>query len=86
MNELKDHPYIEWIELSPSDNSDNYPEPQLPQKDLRKNVKVYRDLSSGTNIPPSSNPTSVELDRTNWGVARPSVKAPADFFSDTTEM
>ncbi len=84
MNELKDHPYVEWIELSPSDNPDNYPKPEIATKRFKKNVKVYRDLASGINIPPSSNPTSVELDRTNWGVARPSVKAPGDFFSDTT--
>ena len=54
MNELKDHPYIEWIELSPSDNPDNYPKPEIATKRFKKNVKVYRDLSSGTNIPPSS--------------------------------
>ena len=80
--EIAVHPYVKWIELSPIDNPDSYPEPQFATKRFKKNVKFYRDiLSSGI---PASSPTSVELDRSNYGVARPTVRQTGTFFSDNS--
>jgi len=79
-SEIAAHPHIKWIELSPVDNPDSYPKPQFATKRFKKNVKFYRDvLSSGI---PASNPSSDELDRSNWGVARPTVRQSGTFFSD----
>ena len=80
--EIAENPHVKWIELSPQDNPERYPEPQFATKRFKKNVKVYRDLGSGSNIPPTSSPTEVELDRTNWGVVRTGIKTSGDFFSD----
>ena len=30
--EIANHPYVNWIELSPTDNPDSYPEPQPATK------------------------------------------------------
>ena len=80
--ELKNHPYIDWIELSPQDNPDAYPKPDFATKRFKKNVKFYRDvLSSGI---PASSPTAAELDRSNYGVARPTVRKTGQFFSDNS--
>ena len=84
VTELKKHPYIDWIELCPICNPDAYPKPDFATKRFKKNVKIYRDLGSGSNIPPTTNPTSVELDRTNWGVVRTGIKTSGDFFTDIT--
>ena len=78
--EIANHPYVNWIELSPTDNPDAYPEPQPATKRFKKNVKVYRDLdSSGI---PATNPTSAELDRTGWQLVRTGITTSGDFFSD----
>jgi hypothetical protein len=82
VEELKKHPYIDWIELCPVCNPDAYPKPQFATRRFKKNVKVYRDLGTGSNIPPTTNPSAVELDRTNWGVVRTGIKKFTDFFSD----
>jgi hypothetical protein len=80
--EIAAHPHVKWIELSPIDNPDSYPEPQFATKRFKKNVKFYRDIfSSGI---PATNPTSVELDRSNYGVARPTVRETGTFFSDNS--
>jgi hypothetical protein len=80
--EIAAHPYVKWIELSPIDNPDAYPKPDFATKRFKKNVKFYRDvLSSGI---PATNPTSAELDRSNWGVGRASVRKSGTFFSDNS--
>ncbi len=66
-DEISKHPQVKWIELSPSDHRNVYPEPEPATKRFRKSVKVYRDLSS--NAPPT-NATSAEENRTNWAVKR----------------
>lgn len=82
VEELKKHPYIDWIELCPTCYPDSYPKPNFATKRFKKNVKFYRDLTSASNIPPTTNPTAVELDRSNWGVARTGIKTSGDFFTD----
>lgn len=67
--EIATHPHVEWIELSPSDNSEAYPKPEPTAKRFKKNVRVYRDLGAA-NDPPATSPTSEELDRTNYAVVR----------------
>ena len=42
-------------------------------------MKIYRDLSTAANQPPSS-PTSAELNRTNWAVSRVGVDTNGDFY------
>jgi len=80
--EIATHPHVKWIELSPVDNPDAYPKPQFATKRFKKNVKFYRDvLSAGI---PVTNPTSAELDRSNYGVARPTVRQTGTFFSDNS--
>lgn len=76
VTELKKHPKIEWIELSPTDNPDSYPKPQPATKRFKGNVKIYRDL--GINAPPATNPTSDENRRTNWAVKRVGIKTNGD--------
>ena len=78
--EIAVHPYIKWIELSPTDNPESYPDPSPATKRFKKNVKFYRDLVS--QFIPSTNPSSDELDRSNWGVARPTVRKSGEFFTD----
>ena len=34
--EIANHPHVKWIELSPTDNPDNYPKPQPATKRFRK--------------------------------------------------
>jgi len=80
--EIAAHPHIKWIELSPIDNPDSYPEPQFATKRFKKNVKFYRDVLSASI--PATNPTDVELDRSNYGVARPTVRQTGTFFSDNS--
>ena len=80
--EIATHPHVKWIELSPIDNPDAYPEPQFATKRFKKNVKFYRDVSSASI--PATSPTSVELDRSNYGVARPTVRETGTFFSDNS--
>jgi hypothetical protein len=78
--EIAVHPHVKWIELSPVDNPDSYPKPQFATKRFKKNVKFYRNvLGSGIS---TSSPTAAELDRSNYGVARPTVRQSGAFFSD----
>lgn len=82
MNQLKNHPYIDWIELSPTDNPDSYPKPQPATKRFKGNVKIYRDLN--TYAPPATNPTSAENRRTNWAVKRVGIKTNGDGWPNLT--
>jgi len=74
--DLKNHPYIDWIELSPTDNPDAYPEPQPATKRFKRDVKVYRDLE--IYAPPQSNPTIAENNRTNWAIKRVGIQTNGD--------
>ena len=76
--EIGKHPHVEWIELSPIDNPGYYPNPQPATKRFPKDVKIYRDLSSPNN-PPTS-PTSAEINRTNYAVARVGIDTNGDFY------
>ena len=78
--EIAVHPHIKWIELSPTHNPDAYPKPDFATKRFKKNVKFYRDLVSQSI--PTTSPSSDELDRSNWGVARPTVRKSGEFFTD----
>jgi len=80
--EIAAHPHVKWIELSPIDNPDSYPEPQFATKRFKKNVKFYRDVSS-SGIP-ASGPTSEEENRSNYGVGRPTVRKSGEFFADNS--
>ena len=81
--EIANHSHIKWIELSPTDNPDNYPKPQPATKRFRSNVKIYRDLNGG-NQPPTSSPTTAEIDRTNWAVKRVGIHSNGDFWPVTS--
>tara|TARA_B100002019_G_scaffold64355_3_gene55153 strand:- start:9703 stop:11634 length:1932 start_codon:yes stop_codon:yes gene_type:complete len=81
VNKLKNHPKVEWVELSPQDNPDSYPKPSPATYRWGKNVKIYRDLDNFG--PPASSPTSVELDRTNWGTKRVAISTNGDFWTTT---
>ena len=75
--EIAEHPHVKWIELSPTDNPEAYPEPQPVSKRFRSNVRVYRDLGAA-NDPPATSPTSAELNRTNWAVVRVGLQTNGD--------
>ena len=75
--EIATHPHVKWIELSPTDNPEAYPEPQPVSKRFRSNVRVYRDLGAA-NDPPATSPTSAELNRTNWAVVRVGLQTNGD--------
>lgn len=77
---LRNHPNIDWIELDPSTYPEKYPKPGHYIKRFNKNVKVYRDLT--TYAPPTTSPTSVELDRTGWQTIRTGIKTAGDFWGD----
>ena len=66
-NEIAKHPKVKWIELSPSDYPQVYPEPEPDTKRFRKNTKIYRNLSTSAF---SISATSAEENRTNWAVKR----------------
>jgi len=80
--EIANHPHVKWIELSPTHNPDAYPKPDFATKRFKKNVKFYRDLVSQSI--PVTGPTSAEENRSNWGVARPTVRKSGEFFSDNS--
>ena len=65
---ISTHPQVKWIELSPSDYREVYPEPEPATKRFRKDVKIYRDLD-GSNAPPGI-ATAGEANRTNWALRR----------------
>ncbi len=64
---ISTHPQVKWIELSPSDYPHSYPDPEPATRRFRKDVKVYRDLST-TSFAYAA--TSAEENRTNWAVKR----------------
>lgn len=72
---LKNDPRIDWVELSPRDNLDKYPTPSPATKRWKRDVKVYRSLDNILSGVTTSNPTSDELNRTNWGVVRTGIKS-----------
>tara|TARA_Y100001963_G_scaffold158809_1_gene259792 strand:+ start:69 stop:1979 length:1911 start_codon:yes stop_codon:yes gene_type:complete len=78
--EIANHPHVKWIELSPTDNPDNYPKPEPDTKRFKKSVKVYRDLTT----PPPTPATSAEADRTNWAVKRVGVATNGDGWPSVT--
>ena len=80
--EIANHPHVKWIELSPTDNPDNYPKPQPATKRFRKNVKIYRDLNGGYG--PTSSPTAAEIGRTNWALKRVGIHSNGDFWPVTS--
>ena len=49
--EIGAHPHVKWIELSPEDNPESYPEPSLFIKRFDGDVKVYRSLDSNNDPP-----------------------------------
>ena len=65
---ISTHPQVKWIELSPSDYRNSYPEPEPATRRFRKDVKIYRDLD-GSNAPPGI-ATAGEENRTNWALRR----------------
>ena len=66
-NEISKHPQVKWIELSPSDYPYSYPLPEPDTKRFRKNVKIYRNLTTSAF---SISATSAEENRTNWATKR----------------
>ena len=80
--EIAAHPHVKWIELSPTDNPEAYPDPSPATKRFRGNVKIYRDL--GSNAPPATNPTSAEDRRTNWAVKRVGITTNGDSWPGVT--
>ena len=64
---ISTHPQVKWIELSPSDYRFSYPEPEPDTKRFRKNVKIYRNLTTSAF---SISATSAEENRTNWATKR----------------
>ena len=64
---ISTHPQVKWIELSPSDYRLSYPEPEPDTKRFRKNVKIYRNLTTSAF---SISATSAEENRTNWATKR----------------
>ena len=81
--EIATHPHVKWIELSPTDNPEAFPEPSPATKRFRGNTKIYRDLSA-TNAPPATSPTSAELYRTSWAVKRVGVQTNGDSWPNVT--
>ena len=75
--EIGKHHRVKWIELSLKDNPESFPKPQPVANRWSTAPKVYRDLSS-PNGPPATNPTSAELNRTNWAIHRVGVKTVGD--------
>jgi len=78
---ISTHPQVKWIELSPSDYSYVYPDPEPATKRFRKNVKVYRDLS--LHYPPTT-ATSAEENRTNWATKRVGIATNGDSWPNVT--
>ena len=42
VEEIRTHPHVKWIELSPADNPDSYPKPELATKRFKKSVYNIR--------------------------------------------
>ena len=64
---ISTHPQVKWIELSPTDHPHSYPDPEPDTKRFRKNVKIYRNLTTSAF---SISATSAEENRTNWATKR----------------
>ena len=79
-DEIAKHPQVKWIELSPKDHPNSYPEPRPVTKRFRKNVKIYRNLPT-TSF--SISPTSAEENRTNWAVRRVGLQTNGDGWPNT---
>ncbi len=75
--EISKHPHVQWIELSPTDNPGNYPNPQPATKRFSTDIKIYRDLNTGPTTP---NPPASELNRTNWAIKRVGIDTNGDFY------
>lgn len=80
---LSQDSHIDWIELDPSENPDEYPKPEHYVKRWGKKVKVYRDLNGG-NQPVSTGATIGELDRTGWQIVRSGIKTNGDSWETAT--
>jgi len=81
---LKNDSRIDWVELSPKDNPDSYPSPQPATKRWKFPVKVYRSLDNILTGVTTSNPTSLENNRTNWGVIRTGISSSYEFWGSNT--
>ena len=81
--ELKKHDNVQWIELSRADYPEEYPRAEPDTKRFKTNVKVYRALDGGVQ-PPTTDPTSAELNRTNWALKRVGIKTNGDFWDGIT--
>ena len=66
-DEIAKHPQVKWIELSPTHYRHAYPDPEPATKRFRKNVKIYRNLTTSAF---SISATSAEENRTNWATKR----------------
>lgn len=82
-NALVQDSCIDWIELDPTENPDEYPKPEHYIKRWGKEVKVYRDLNGG-NQPVSTGATIGELDRTGWQIVRTGIKTNGDSWGTAT--
>ena len=79
VEEIRTHPHVKWIELSPADNPDSYPKPELATKRFKKSVyNIRRPFAFGyvTGFDFSAN-----LHRTNQGVGRPTVRYNSELYS-----
>jgi hypothetical protein len=74
VEKLKNNEKIEWIELCPIYNPDSYMTPIPCTKRFKKDVRIYRAFDNNPLDPPTSSPTSVELDRTSWHIKRSEIK------------
>lgn len=83
VDELKNHPHIEWIELDPTEYPESYPKPSLYLNRWENNVKVYRDCDSSLSSVAAA-ATVGELNRTNWGVMRTGIGTAGVFWGTTT--
>ena len=91
--EIRTHPHVKWIELSPADNPDSYPKPVVNAKRFKKNVRFYRDISDyisnswyldGGSLPSEGGLSDAKnLHRSNWGVGLPAVRKNSEFFDPT---
>lgn len=76
---LKNHPYIDWIELDPISYPELYPKPEPATKRFKRNVKVYRALD-GAVAPVSTGATSGEINRTGWNLVRTGIRSNREFW------
>lgn len=80
--ELRNHPQIDWVELDPTENPEEYPEPSHYAKRWNGDVKIYRDLNGG-NQPVSTGASVGELNRTGWQIIRTGIQTNGDFWGTT---